>query len=64
MEYAAGGELYDHLSSRKGVENEEARMFFSQIVSAIQYCHEVSLFRTEGTKSCVLRLRSLLLWFL
>ena len=41
MEYAAGGELYDYLSARKGVENEEARRFFSQIVSAIQYCHQV-----------------------
>jgi len=43
MEYAAGGELYDYLSARKGVGNEEeSRQFFSQIVSAIQYCHQVS----------------------
>ena len=43
MEYADGGELYDYLSTKHdSVTEAEARVFFRQIVSAVQYCHEVS----------------------
>ncbi|XP_026474809.1 uncharacterized protein LOC113378489 isoform X2 [Ctenocephalides felis] len=40
MEYAAGGELYDYLSSRKVLAEEEARRIFRQIATAIYYCHK------------------------
>ena len=41
MEYAAGGELYDYLSERKVLQEEEARRIFRQIAMAVYYCHKV-----------------------
>jgi serine/threonine protein kinase len=40
MEFAAGGELYDYLSERKVLSEEEARRVFRQIATAIYYCHK------------------------
>lgn len=40
MEYAAGGELYDYLSERKVLDEEEARRIFRQIATACFYCHK------------------------
>ncbi|XP_044742368.1 probable serine/threonine-protein kinase MARK-C [Chrysoperla carnea] len=40
MEYAAGGELYDYLSERKVLLEEEARRIFRQIATAVYYCHK------------------------
>jgi serine/threonine protein kinase len=40
MEYAAGGELYDYLSERKILSEEEARRIFRQIATACYYCHK------------------------
>jgi len=41
MEYAPGGELYDYLNERKKLNETEAKRLFSQIASAIYYCHKV-----------------------
>ena len=43
MEIAAGGELYDYLSERKTLEENEARRIFRQIATAVFYCHKVGL---------------------
>uniref|UniRef100_H2ZMM2 non-specific serine/threonine protein kinase n=1 Tax=Ciona savignyi TaxID=51511 RepID=H2ZMM2_CIOSA len=43
MEYAPGGELYDHLASKSGICDKEARSFFRQIVSAVRYCHKIGI---------------------
>lgn len=40
MEYAAGGELYDYLSERKVLVEDEARRIFRQIATASYYCHK------------------------
>ncbi|XP_031778234.1 serine/arginine repetitive matrix protein 2 isoform X2 [Nasonia vitripennis] len=40
MEYAAGGELYDYLSERKVLSEQEARRIFRQISTAVFYCHK------------------------
>ncbi|XP_076231597.1 nuak family kinase 1 [Calliopsis andreniformis] len=40
MEYAAGGELYDYLSERKVLTEQEARRIFRQIATAVFYCHK------------------------
>ena len=40
MEIAAGGELYDYLSERKCLEENEARRVFRQISTAVYYCHK------------------------
>ncbi|XP_077337422.1 NUAK family SNF1-like kinase 2 isoform X2 [Lithobates pipiens] len=39
MEYASQGDLYDYISERQRLGDQEARRFFRQIVSAVQYCH-------------------------
>ncbi|NP_001121499.1 NUAK family SNF1-like kinase 2 [Xenopus tropicalis] len=39
MEYASQGDLYDYISERQRLSDHEARRFFRQIVSAVQYCH-------------------------
>lgn len=40
MEFAAGGELYDYLSERKVLTEDEARRVFRQIATAVYYCHK------------------------
>ncbi|XP_063811180.1 NUAK family SNF1-like kinase 2 [Pseudophryne corroboree] len=40
MEYASQGDLYDYISERQRLSEQEARRFFRQIVSAMQHCHE------------------------
>lgn len=42
MEYASKGDLYDYISERQRLTEQEARHFFRQVVSAIYYCHKVS----------------------
>ncbi|ROL45205.1 NUAK family SNF1-like kinase 2 [Anabarilius grahami] len=39
MELGSKGDLYDYLSERQRISESEARHFFRQIVSAVQYCH-------------------------
>jgi serine/threonine protein kinase len=50
MEYAAGGELYDFLSERKVLPEEEARRIFRQIATAVFYCHKVSFFMSFNNR--------------
>lgn len=40
MEYAGRGDLYDYISERQRLSEQDARHFFRQIVSAVQYCHQ------------------------
>ena len=39
MEYVPGGELFDYIVSRGRLPPDEARRFFHQIISGIEYCH-------------------------
>ena len=41
MEYAKGGELFDYIVAHKRLKEKEARLFFRQIISAVDYCHQV-----------------------
>nr|CAB3264473.1 NUAK family SNF1-like kinase 1 [Phallusia mammillata] len=43
MEYASGGELYNYLERKRGICDKEAKYFFKQIVSAVQYCHKIGI---------------------
>ncbi|XP_061869484.1 NUAK family SNF1-like kinase 2 [Colius striatus] len=40
MEYASKGDLYDYISERQRLPEQEARHFFRQVVSAVYYCHK------------------------
>lgn len=39
MEYAARGEIFDHLVAHVRLKEDEAARVFAQIVSAVDYCH-------------------------
>lgn len=43
MEHAGGGELFDYILNHGFLEEKEARRIFRQIVSAVDYCHQVKL---------------------
>lgn len=38
-EYVSGGELFDHIVSKGRLSADEARNFFHQIISGVEYCH-------------------------
>lgn len=40
MQHASGGELYEYVSDRKLLTDQEARRLFRQIATAIYYCHK------------------------
>jgi len=46
MEAAMGGELFDYIIDSKRLRPAQARKFMRQIVSALDYCHQV---RAPGT---------------
>lgn len=39
MAYVDGGELFDYIVQRSRLHESEARRFFQQIISAVEYCH-------------------------
>lgn len=39
LEYCPGGELFDYIVAKDRLKEDEARMFFRQIVSAVAYIH-------------------------
>ena len=44
LEYVNNGELFDYITSKEGgLEEEEALMFFRQILSAVGYCHSFNI---------------------
>eukprot|EP00732_Lithocolla_globosa_P003556 Lithocolla_globosa_v1_NODE_2903_length_1830_cov_9.584225.p1 type:complete len:595 gc:universal NODE_2903_length_1830_cov_9.584225:31-1815(+) len=47
MEYASGGELFDYIVANKRVKEKEARSFFRQIISAVDYCHQNSVIHRD-----------------
>jgi len=40
MEYVQGGELFDHIVHKLKLQEDEARRFFQQILSGVEYCHQ------------------------
>ncbi|KAK9821606.1 hypothetical protein WJX81_006021 [Elliptochloris bilobata] len=43
MEYASGGNLFDHVSKGKGLSEKDARWFFKQLMLALDYCHKMGV---------------------
>lgn len=39
MEYVSGGELFDYIVKNGKLQEHEARRFFQQIISGVDYCH-------------------------
>ena len=40
LEHVSGGELFDYLVRKGRLSEREARRFFRQIVSAVDFCHK------------------------
>ena len=40
LEHVSGGELFDYLGRKGRLSESEARRFFRQIVSAVDFCHK------------------------
>nr|KJB48775.1 hypothetical protein B456_008G095200 [Gossypium raimondii] len=43
IEYAGGGELFDRICSAGRFSEDEARYFFQQLISSVNYCHSMVL---------------------
>ncbi|KAE8694960.1 Serine/threonine-protein kinase SRK2H [Hibiscus syriacus] len=43
MEYAAGGELFERICSAGRFSEDEARYFFQQLISGVNYCHSMQI---------------------
>ncbi|XP_030550262.1 serine/threonine-protein kinase SRK2G [Rhodamnia argentea] len=43
MEYAAGGEVFDRICSAGRFSEDEARYFFQQLISGVNYCHHMQI---------------------
>ena len=41
MEYAAGGDMFQYVKQRGGLEEAEARWFFQQLIIGMDYCHKM-----------------------
>jgi len=55
MEYASGGELINYIANKGHLSEKEARLFFRQMVSALDHCHTASVVHRD------LKLENLLL---
>jgi serine/threonine-protein kinase HSL1, negative regulator of Swe1 kinase len=43
MEYVPGGELFNYISERRGLDEDEAVYLFRQIITALLYCHRINI---------------------
>ncbi|KAH7851764.1 hypothetical protein Vadar_016269 [Vaccinium darrowii] len=43
MEYAAGGELFEKICNAGRFSEDEARFFFQQLISGVNYCHSMQI---------------------
>ena len=41
MEYATGGELFEYVRRSGRLSEDAARFFFQQLISGVDYCHQV-----------------------
>lgn len=55
MEYLEGGTLLEYVQNKKRLAEDEARIFFSQIVDAVSHCHANKVIH------CDLKLENILL---
>ncbi|KAM7500545.1 hypothetical protein LguiA_024959 [Lonicera macranthoides] len=47
LEFVTGGELFDKISSRCRLKEDEARKYFQQLVNAVDYCHSRGVYHRD-----------------
>ncbi|OIS97959.1 PREDICTED: CBL-interacting serine/threonine-protein kinase 23 [Nicotiana attenuata] len=47
LEFVTGGELFDKISSRGRLKEDEARKYFQQLINAVDYCHSRGVFHRD-----------------
>ncbi|TPX44832.1 hypothetical protein SeMB42_g04192 [Synchytrium endobioticum] len=47
LEYVAGGEIFDYLVAHGRMKEKEARRHFKQILSAVEYCHNLRIIHRD-----------------
>lgn len=66
MEFVSGGELFDLIVQKGKLDENEARRFFQQIISGVQYCHHHRVVHRYGAAAaaarCARRCRLSLIW--
>ena len=59
MEFAAGGDMFQYVKHRGGLEEVEARWFFQQLIIGMDYCHKMarafSMSSLRSRRACPLR---------
>lgn len=55
LEHVSGGELFDYLVKKGRLTPKEARKFFRQIISALDFCHSHSIWSVALTFPYALR---------
>jgi serine/threonine protein kinase len=56
LEYLQGGELFNYIVAKRRLPEAEAAKFFSQMLSALEYCHS-NLVIHRGACTCRFRMR-------
>lgn len=57
LEHVSGGELFDYLVKKGRLTPKEARKFFRQIISALDFCHSHSIWCEPGQAGSGLHLK-------
>lgn len=47
MDFASGGEIFDHVKAAKHFNEDEARYFFQQLISGVNYCHQLEIYHRD-----------------
>ena len=43
MEFAAGGDMFQYVKARGGLDEADARWFFQQLIIGLDYCHRMGV---------------------
>lgn len=53
MEFAPGGDMFQYVKQRNGLQEYEARWFFQQLIIALDYCHKIGVVNRDIKLVCV-----------
>ena len=53
MEFAPGGDMFQYVKQRNGLQEYEARWFFQQLIIALDYCHKIGVVNRDIKLVCM-----------